>query len=128
MGFCNLINKVSRRQLNPKIIGLRLGDTACFRITSFDGTKPRTQNCLGVLIARSQAGRNTNLTIRRFAKGLRVERNFNRDSAIIQDVRILRTRIVRRAKLYYLRTLQGKSAYLRENMLKLSTRRGYSKT
>ena len=92
MSFYNLINKVLRKQLNLKIIQLRLRDITCFKIISFDDSKQRTLNYIGILIAQNRINRHSNFIIRRFSKGFRIEQNFSRDSTMIQDIQIFRIR------------------------------------
>src|SRR6185312_13440776 len=74
----------------------------------------RTQAFEGVCIARKNAGINSNFTLRKISYGEGVERVFPLYSPRITEINVVRRGAVRRAKLYYLRALRGKSARIAE--------------
>jgi large subunit ribosomal protein L19 len=74
----------------------------------------RTQAFEGVCIARKNAGVNSNFTLRKISYGEGVERIFPLYSPRITVIEVVRRGAVRRAKLYYLRALRGKSARIAE--------------
>ena len=80
--------------------------------------KERVQVFNGVVIARGGAGINEFFTVRRIVAGEGVERVFPLHSPKIESVKVLRRARVRRAKLYYLRDRSGKSARLKERIVK----------
>jgi len=53
-------------------------------------------------------------TVRRVASGIGVERTFPLHSPRVDHIEVVRKGKVRRAKLYYLRALQGKAAKIKE--------------
>ena len=68
----------------------------------------------GVCIARKNAGVNSSFTLRKISYGEGVERVFPLYSPMIDSIKVVRRGKVRRAKLYYLRGLRGKSARIVE--------------
>eukprot|EP00873_Tetraselmis_striata_P024483 jgi/Tetstr1/444747/TSEL_032595.t1 len=90
------------------------GDTIRVNVRVTEGTRTRTQAYEGVCIARSGGGINENFTVRKISYGEGVERVFPVFSPMLEGVEVIRRGKVRRAKLYYLRGLRGKSARIVE--------------
>ncbi len=104
-----LLAKVQRTDLpafNP-------GDTVRVHVKIKEGDKERVQAFEGVVIAKTR-GPQASFTVRKMSFGQGVERIFPANSKVIDRVEIVRSGKVRRAKLYFLRGLRGKSARLRE--------------
>jgi large subunit ribosomal protein L19 len=78
-----------------------------------EGDKERLQAFEGVVIARTR-GPQASFTVRKMSFGHGVERIFPINSKVIDRIELLRSSKVRRAKLYYLRTLRGKAARLKD--------------
>src|SRR6201992_1397282 len=76
--------------------------------------RERLQAFEGVCIARQGAGLNEAFTVRKISYGEGVERVFPIYSPLVDSVSVVRKGRVRRAKLYYLRGRQGKSARIAE--------------
>jgi len=74
----------------------------------------RVQAYEGVCIGRSGGGLNESFTVRKISYGEGVERVFPVMSPMIDSIKVVRRGKVRRAKLYYLRQLRGKSARIVE--------------
>ena len=70
------------------------------------------------MIAKSNDGLNSSFTVRKISHGEGVERVFQSHSPMIDSVTVKRRGAVRRAKLYYLRELSGKSARIKEKLSK----------
>jgi large subunit ribosomal protein L19 len=68
----------------------------------------------GIVIARGGSGVNAAFTVRKISYGEGVERVFPVMSPMIDSIAVVRRGKVRRAKLYYLRQLRGKSARIVE--------------
>jgi large subunit ribosomal protein L19 len=81
-----------------------------------EGARERVQAYEGVCIARSGAGINESFTVRKISYGEGVERVFPLYSPLIESIEVVRRGRVRRAKLYYLRGLRGKSARIPEKV------------
>jgi large subunit ribosomal protein L19 len=79
-------------------------------------TRERLQAFEGVCIARQGHGLNESFTVRKLSYGEGVERVFPVYSPLVDSVTVVRKGKVRRAKLYYLRGRQGKSARIAERV------------
>ena len=90
------------------------GDTVRVHVRVTEGTRTRLQAYEGVVISRKGGGLNQSFTVRKISYGEGVERVFPVYSPIVEKVEIVRRGKVRRAKLYYLRGLRGKSARIFE--------------
>lgn len=90
------------------------GDTVKVWVKVREGGKERLQAYEGVVIARAGKGLNENFTVRKISYGEGVERLFPIFSPMVDSIEVLRRGKVRRAKLYYLRGLRGKSARIVE--------------
>ncbi|MDR2646272.1 MAG: 50S ribosomal protein L19 [Holosporaceae bacterium] len=89
------------------------GDTLKILVKIVEGEKERMQSFEGVCIARHNRGMGSSLTVRKISFGEGVERVFPLYSPNIK-IEVLRHGVVRRAKLYYLRSRLGKSARIAE--------------
>ncbi len=90
------------------------GDTLRVNVKVVEGTRERVQAFEGVCIARNGSGLNESFTVRKISYGEGVERVFPVFSPSIDSIDVVRRGDVRRAKLYYLRGRQGKSARIAE--------------
>ena len=95
---------------------LHVGDDVQVHYRIVEGERERIQLVRGTIMRmRKGGGANANFTVRRIAAhGIGVERTFPFHSPRIEKIEVLRHAHVRRAKLYFLRDRQGKSARLRE--------------
>jgi large subunit ribosomal protein L19 len=99
-----------RRTLPP----FRVGDTVRVHYRITEGEKERIQVFQGVVIRRSGGGLGRTFAVRKVSAGIGVERIFPASSPNIDKLEVVSSGRVRRARLYYLRDLQGKKARLRE--------------
>src|SRR5450432_241067 len=90
------------------------GDTVIVNVKVVEGDRTRVQAYEGVCIGRSGGGLNESFTVRKISYGEGVERVFPVMSPMIDSITVVRRGKVRRAKLYYLRNLRGKSARIVE--------------
>ena len=90
------------------------GDTVKVWVKVREGEKERLQAYEGVVIAITGTGLNESFTVRKISYGEGVERVFPLLSPMIDSIKVVRRGKVRRAKLYYLRNLRGKSARIVE--------------
>lgn len=90
------------------------GDTLRVNVKVIEGTRERVQAFEGVCIARRNAGISSSFTVRKISYGEGVERVFPLYSPRLDSIEVVRKGKVRRAKLYYLRGRQGKSARISE--------------
>ena len=100
---------------NPKIESFGPGDTVRVNFRIREGERERVQAFQGVVI-RLQNGKGpaANFTVRRITAGIGIERIFPIHSPLIDSLEVTRRGAVRRAKLYYLRGLQGRAARIKE--------------
>jgi large subunit ribosomal protein L19 len=113
----NLIKELEQEQmtkLGKTIPEFEPGDTVLVNVKVVEGERSRIQAYEGVCIARSGAGLNENFTVRKISYGEGVERVFPLYSPLVDSIKVVRRGKVRRAKLYYLRGLRGKSARIVE--------------
>ena len=106
--------EVSRVTSGKEIPQFSPGDTVSVNVRIREGDRERVQRFEGVCIARAGAGINENFTVRKISFGEGVERVFPVVSPMIESIEVKRKGHVRRAKLYYLRNLRGKSARIAE--------------
>ena len=106
----------SKRQNLPDF---KAGDTVNVHVRISEGNKERIQQFQGVVLYRRGKGSNgESFSVRKVSNGIGVERIFPILSPSIDKIELVRQGKVRRAKLYYMRGRQGKSARIKE---KLST-------
>ncbi|MDR2761723.1 MAG: 50S ribosomal protein L19 [Planctomycetaceae bacterium] len=95
-----------------------IGDTVNVHCRILEGEKERIQLFNGVVIARSGSGSREMFTVRRIVAGEGVERKFALHSPRIAKVETVRSAVVHRAKLYFLRDRVGKAVRLKERIVK----------
>jgi large subunit ribosomal protein L19 len=110
----DILNTVTADQLVTDIPEFRAGDTLDVHVRVIEGDKERIQIFSGVCIKRTGHGVNATFTVRKISNGIGVERIFPLHSPRIAKIEVKRQGKVRRAKLYYLRNLQGKAARIKE--------------
>ena len=94
--------------------GFAPGDTVRVHVRVIEGEKERIQLFEGVVIRKRGEGGRASFTVRRISYGVGVERTFPLHSPRIDKIDVVRHGKVRRSKLYYLRSLAGKKARLKE--------------
>ena len=110
----NKLEAVEASRMKTKIPEFNPGDTISVHVKVIEGDKERIQVFQGVVIKRKGAGINATFTVRKVSNGIGVERIFPIHSPNIAKIDRVRQGRVRRAKLYYLRTLRGKAARIDE--------------
>ncbi|WP_289226768.1 50S ribosomal protein L19 [uncultured Bacteroides sp.] len=90
------------------------GDTFSVAYRIKEGNKERIQQYRGVVIRISGDGNKRRFTVRKISDNIGVERIFPIESPFIDSITINKYGKVRRAKLYYLRSLTGKKARIKE--------------
>lgn len=115
----DLLLKAFDNETNETLPALNVGDNVTVHLRINVGLRnERVQLVRGVVIRKRKGGNNENFTVRRIAaNGIGVERTFLMNSPRIEKIEVHRHAHVRRAQLYYLRKLTGKSARLREKRI-----------
>ena len=110
----NIIEQLEQEQMKTDIPDFSPGDTVTVQVKVKEGSRERLQAFEGVVIAKRNRG--VNSALRKISHGEGVERVFQTHSPAIGSVKVKRKGSVRRAKLYYLRELSGKSARIKEKL------------
>jgi large subunit ribosomal protein L19 len=110
----SMVAQVESKYLKRKIPNFGAGDTVRVHVKIREGDKTRTQVFTGTVIARSASGLGETFTVRKVSSGIGVERIFPLHSPNLSKIERVRVGRVRRAKLYYLRGLTGRSARIPE--------------
>jgi large subunit ribosomal protein L19 len=111
-----IIDELDKEQMNREIPEFAPGDTIVVNVKVKEGNRERLQAFEGVVIAVRNRGLNSAFTVRKMSHGTGVERVFQTYSPLIDSIRVKRKGAVRRAKLYFLRGREGKSARIREKL------------
>ena len=109
-----LIQELTQEQLRSDIPAFRPGDTVRVHAKVVEGTRERIQIFEGVVISRKGQGISEMYTVRKISSGIGVERTFPIHTPRVDKIEVIRYGKVHRAKLYYLRALQGKAARIKE--------------
>jgi large subunit ribosomal protein L19 len=112
----NIISQLEQEQMKQDIPEFSPGDTVTVQVKVKEGSRERLQAFEGVVIAKRNRGMNSAFTVRKISHGEGVERVFQTYSPAIGSIKVKRRGDVRRAKLYYLRELSGKSARIKEKL------------
>ncbi len=110
----SLISSVEKKYLKKKLPSFDIGETVDVHVKIVEGSKERVQIFNGTVISRKGTGINEVFTVRRIVNNEGVERIFPVHSPSIVDIKVKRSGIVRRSKLYFLRDRTGKAVRLRE--------------
>ena len=109
-----IIKSIENAQLRTDRPDFSVGDTLRVFVKVVEGNRERLQAFEGVVIARRNGSCRETFTVRRVSYGIGVERTFPLHSPRVDHIEVIRKGKVRRAKLYYLRGLQGKAAKIKE--------------
>lgn len=110
----DLIKLVEAEFIRTDLPDFKAGDTVNVHVKIKEGNKERIQQYQGVVIQRRGIGATATFTVRKISNDVGVERIFPTMSPSIDKVDVVRRGIVRRARIFYLRGLSGKSARLKE--------------
>jgi large subunit ribosomal protein L19 len=112
-----LVRDYENNQLKNNVPIMAIGDVVIVNYRIEEGSRKRIQEFTGVVIAmhnKNNRGISSTFTVRKTSSGEGVERVFPVHSPFIESIKIQRHSKVRKAKLYYLRALQGKASRLKE--------------
>jgi len=113
----HIIDAVNRSQ-EKKRPNFQVGDRVVVNIRLKEGDKERLQAFRGVVIAKqpkSGRGPGAMFTVRKISEGVGVEKIFPIHSPVVDSIEVETSSDVRRSRLYYLRSLKGKKARLKES-------------
>jgi large subunit ribosomal protein L19 len=113
MGIKPAIDRIEQRDLKNNIPDFRPGDKVRVHVRITEGEKERIQIFEGNVISRSGESSRETFTVRKMSGSISVERIFPIHSPKLEKIEVMAFGRVRRAKLYYLRELQGKKARIK---------------
>lgn len=108
------IAEIEQAQIRSDIPDFRPGDTLKVHVKVTEGNRSRIQVFQGIVIRRQGASARETFTVRKISYGVGVERTFPLHTPAIGSIEVVTRGQVRRAKLYYLRSLRGKAARIKE--------------
>lgn len=111
----NLVKRVTSKVANTKLAPFSAGDTVNVYVKVIEGEKERVQLYKGI-VTKIQGHAHKTFTVRKISAGVGVERTFPFNSPAIESVEVVSHGKVRRAKLYYLRGLEGKAARVESDL------------
>ena len=110
----NIIEQFEKDQMRIDLPSFGPGDTVKVHVRIREADKERIQVFEGVVIRKKKGSSRASFTVRKISYGVGVERIFPLHSPIIEKVEVVQRGRVRRSRLYYLRSLKGKAARIRE--------------
>lgn len=108
------VKLIEQTQVHDNLPAFQPGDTVNVHYRVREGEKERIQQYQGIVIADKGSGANKTFTVRKMSGNVGVERIFPLYSPFIAKIDVMRKGKVRRAKLFYLRSLRGKAARIQD--------------
>ena len=103
----NVIDKITKEQLNPNVPEFRVGDTVKVDVKIIEGNRERIQTYEGIVVSKKSSGVSETFTVRKLSYGIGVERTFKVHSPKIVKITVTKKGKVRRAKLNFLKNRRG---------------------
>jgi large subunit ribosomal protein L19 len=111
----NLMNVIEKEfAVTTEFPKFSAGDTITVHYKIKEGNKERIQQYRGVVIQRSGSKHTETFTVRKMSGNVGVERIFPISSPFIDKIEVNKFGKVRRARIFYLRSLTGKKARIKE--------------
>lgn len=110
----NVVDQIAAQAKRDDVPDFRAGDTLKVHVKVVEGNRSRVQVFQGVCIKVQGSGIGRTFTVRKVSFGVGVERTFPVHTPVIDKIEVDTRGDVRRAKLYYLRSLRGKAAKIKE--------------
>jgi large subunit ribosomal protein L19 len=115
-GLAAKVALVEKSTPRAEMVEFAAGDTIRVQVRIKEGDKERVQAYEGVVIAKGNHGMHKAFTVRKISHGVGVERIFLETSPKVAKVEMVQKGRVRRAKLYYIRGLEGKAARIEKSI------------
>ena len=106
----DIIRELDKDTVRQDIPPFRPGDSVKVHTKVVEGEKERIQIFEGLVVRMRSAGAGSSFTVRKLSYGTGVERIFPTHSPMLGKIEVIKSRNVRRAKLYFTRNLVGKAA------------------
>ena len=113
MGQHPLLREIESSYRRADLPDLRAGDSVRVHTLIKEGDKERVQVFEGVVIGQHRGGSRASFTVRKVSYGVGVERIFPLHTSRIEKIEVVSRGEVRRARLNYLRELEGKAARIK---------------
>jgi len=113
-----IIRQIESEFMKETVPQFAIGDTVRVFGKIVEGEKERIQVFEGTVIKRQNGGVRETFTVRRISGGIGVEKTWPLHSPRVEKVVVVRRGVVRRAKLLYLRKRVGKSAKVKEAIMR----------
>lgn len=110
----DIIRSIEEEYVKKDLPRFGPGDTVKVHVKVVEGNRERIQIFEGTVLKIRGAGLSRTFTVRRMTYGVAVERTFPIHSPRIARIEVTRRGKVRRARLFYLRSLMGKKARVKE--------------
>jgi len=110
----DIMEIVEKENMRTDIPPFKAGDNVKVYVRIIEGQKQRIQVFEGVVIRRTKGFNRASFTVRKISYGIGVERTFPLHSPVIERIEVVSRGKVRRSRLYYLRSLKGKKARIKE--------------
>lgn len=110
----NVLEMYEKEHMKRDIPETPIGANVKVHYRIIEGEKERIQIFEGVVIARRRAALRSTITVRKVSSGIGIERVFPLHSPKLEKIEVTRLGKVRRSKLYYLRSLRGRKARIKE--------------
>ena len=110
----NIIDNIEKEQMRLDIPDFGPGDTIKVHARIKEGEKERIQVFQGFVLRRKKGKLGATFTVRKVSYGIGVERIFPLHSPTIDKIEVVSRGKVRRGRLYYMRSLRGKAARIKE--------------
>jgi large subunit ribosomal protein L19 len=118
MNKAEIINFIQDTVIEKKELPrFKAGDTITVHYKIREGNKERIQTFQGVVLQRAGEGPTATFTVRKISGNIGVERIFPVSSPFIEKIDVNKKGVVRRARIFYLRKLQGKKARIKEERI-----------
>ncbi len=108
-----ILRAIETTYLRTDLPDFRSGDSVRVHTLIKEGDKERVQVFEGVVIGQHRGGSRASFTVRKVSYGVGVERIFPLHTSRIERIEVLQKGHVRRARLNYLRDLQGRAARIK---------------
>jgi len=109
----NQIQQIEQDFLRMDIPSFKAGDTVKVHVKIREGEKERIQIFQGFVLRRQGESNRETFTVRKVSGGIGVERTFPVHTPLVDKIEVVARGRVRRAKLYYMRSLRGKAARIK---------------
>ena len=115
-GIAERLAAVEKPMMRTDFPEYKAGDTVKVHVRIKEGEKERIQIFEGLVIGLFNRGASKSFTVRKISHGVGVERKFLEASPKVAKLELVQSGKVRRAKLYYVRELEGKKARIERNV------------